>query len=544
MSLAGVLIGSGLAVLNRTEYANGWDAYYYLIQVQSLNNTGAMHSTEYSPVYLPILAWHAITGDYIASYKLSAVMIKLLFVFSVFTLGFSLLKSQSDVDRRTAFFTALIASALSAMSPSLNYFFTQFPKNLLGFALFFFAMASVYSTSRIWKGRESPYSNQKISRGSLISRMLGVLLLFLMTFFTHRFTAILSLFFLVLYFTPSVKPLFRYLWTEKKHEPGSAARSWLQKHWRKLLLFAPLFILLLLSHKLSLALSFYDLEVITSNFSLNPIFVPLAFIQNFGTFRLSAAWIVEIYLASALPLITGALLLNRHRFSFLRTGREYYILILIGLTGLFPFFKFSLTGLSYRLIYCTLLIFPLICIPYICIGVQKILRSRPIERILRQEAILVLLSVALLASSLYTGKSYSPELHDPPYEFYEELATESIASLADVDCELIIAHKALAEMITYTFEVDALPWAPEEYFPRERIWRITAGILQDEVAMYLSPELAEQYFLPLSRDYALMREDHWEAFVRSIANDAVMMEAVRTWRNPHEQRPAYMMKGE
>ncbi|MCD4700828.1 MAG: hypothetical protein K8S24_03130, partial [Candidatus Aegiribacteria sp.] len=421
--------------------------------------------------------------------------------------------------------------------------FTQFPKNLLGFALFFFFMASVYSTGRIWKGRELPSSNKNVSTRSLIARMLGVLLLFLLTFFTHRFTAILSLFFLVLYFAPSVKPLFRYLWTEKKHEPGCAARSWLQKHWRKLLLFAPLFVFLALFRKLSLALSFYDLEVITSNFSLSPIFVPLAFIQNFGTFKLSAAWIVEIFFASALPLITGALLLNRHRFSFMRHGREYYILILIGLTGLFPFFRFSLTGLSYRLFYCTLLIFPLICIPYICLGVQKILRYRPIERTLRQEAILVLLFVALLASSLYTGNSYNPELHDPPYAFYKELAAESIASLADVDCELIIAHKALAEMITYTFEVDALPWAPEEYFPRERIWRITAGILQDEVAMYLSPELAEQYFLPLSRDYALMREDHWEAFVLSIANEPVMLEAVRTWRNPHEQRPAYMMKG-
>lgn len=59
--------------------------------------------------------------------------------------------------------------------------------------------------------------------------------------------------------------------------------------------------------------------------------------------------------------------------------------------------------------------------------------------------------------------------------------------------------------------------------------------------MYLSPELAEQYFLPLSRDYSLMREDHWEAF---MLNEPLMLEAVRTWRNPLEQRPAYMMKGQ
>jgi len=550
MIMVGVLIGSGLQALSRTEYANGWDGYYYLVQVQSLHNTGSMHSPEYSLVYLPLIALHAITGNYITSYKLNAVLIESIFVLSVFTLGFSLLKSKSNVDTRTAFFAALIAGALSAMSPSLNYFFTQFPKNLLGFALLFFAMASVYSTSRIWKGREPASANQDIARNTRLSikglstRILGAILLFLATFFTHRFTAVLSLCFLVLYFAPSAKSLLQYLWTRK---PGSASTSWSQIHKRKLLrlliLLMPFIALFALSHRLPLALSIYDLEIITGNFSLRPIFVPVSFIQNFGAFRLSAAWIVEVFLAGALPLITGALLLRKHKFSFLHLGREYYILILIGLTGLFPFFRFSLTGLSYRLFYGTLLIFPLICIPYICFGVQRILRFRPEERTLGQEAILVLLFVALLASSLYTGKSYNPELHDPPYAFYEKLAEESIASLADVDYELIIAHKALAQMITYTFEVDALPWAPEEYFPRAGVWRITAGILQDEVAMYLSPELAVEYFIPLSRDYALMREDHWEAFMRSIANEPVMLEAVCTWRNPLEQRPAYMMKG-
>ncbi len=540
--LTGIAIGSGLTALNRTEYANGWDGYYYLVQMQSFHNTGSMRSPEYSLVYLPLLALHAITGNYITSYKLSAVLIKTLFVLSVFTLCYSLLKSKSDADKRTAFFTALIAGTLSAMSPSLNYFFTQFPKNLLGFALLFFAMASVYSTCRSWRGQNSPSLHRNISGKSLFARMLGVLLLFLATFFTHRFTAVLSLCFIVLYFAPSIKTLLQYLW---KREPGSTAASWLQRHKRKalrlLILLMSFMGLFALSHRLPLALSFYDLEIITINFSFSPIFVPVSFIHNFGALKLTAAWIVEIFLASALMLMTGALLLRKRKFSFLRLGREYYILILIGLTGLFPFFRFSLTGLSYRLFFGTLLIFPLLCIPYIYFGVQKILRFRPEER---AEAVLVLFFIALLASSLYTGKSYDPELHDPPCAFYEELAAQSIAALSDIDCELIIAHKALVSMITYTFEVDALPWAPEEYYTREKVWRITAGILREEVVLYLSSQVADQYFLPLSRDYSLMREDHWEAFMLSIANEPMMLEAVRTWRNPLEQRPGYMMKGQ
>ncbi len=63
-----------------------------------------------------------------------------------------------------------------------------------------------------------------------------------------------------------------------------------------------------------------------------------------------------------------------------------------------------------------------------------------------------------------------------------------------------------------------------------------------EVAIYLSPDLADKYFFSLSRDYALMREDHWEAFLQSIANEPVMLDPVHTWRNPMEQRPACMRK--
>ena len=516
--LFAVVIVSGFLAVFQTEYANGWDGYYYLIQVQSLSNTGAMHSPEYSPVYLPIIALHAVTGNYITSFKISVVLIKVLFVLSVFTLSLSLLRSTSGTDRRTAFYTALIAGALSAMSPSLNYFFAQFPKNLLGFAFFFFAISSVYSTSRSWKRRQSsPSSHQAIPNRSLIVRILGVLLLFIATYFTHRFTAVLSLCFLVLYFATAGKRLF-------------------------LILFVSLLVLLTLSSILSVAFSFYDLEVITSNFSPIPIFVPASFIQNFGAFKLTSAWIAEICLAGALPLITGILLLCRNRFNFLRLGREYYILIMIGLTGLFPFFRFSLTGLSYRLFFATLLILPLICIPYIRMCVRKIINFRHSGSESGREAILVLFFLVLVASSLYTGRSYNPEVHDPPYAFYDELAGEAAQALSGRNCELIIAHKALAEMITFRYEIDALPWSPEEYFQRDRVWRITAGILRDEISYYLSPETADNYYIGLSGDYGLLREDHWEAFLDSIANDPVMLEAVHTWRNPLEQRPAYMRK--
>jgi hypothetical protein len=352
-------------------------------------------------------------------------------------------------------------------------------------------------------------------------RLAGSLLLFLAAFFTHRFSAVLSLGFLILYLAPSAKRLPRPL---------------------LLILPAALIAVLALSHVLPLAISYRDLERVTGDFSWSPIFLPVSFLNGFGAFRLTTVWIIEIALSGALPILAGALLLRRRRSGVPGPDRGYAILILVALAGLFPFLRFSLTGLAYRLFFGTLLLLPLLCVPWIHAGVRSILRSGASGMTSGREAVPVMLFLALSALSIYTGRSYVPELHDPPYAFYGELAEEAMVGLSGRDCELVIAHRALAEMITYRYGVDALSWAPEDSFPRERVWRITAGILRDEVSLYLDPSVADSFFIPLSRDYALLREDHWEAFLRSIADEPVMLEAVRTWRNPLERRPAYLRK--
>lgn len=525
--LAGVVVFGGLQAVYQSEYANGWDGYYYLVQVQSLNNTGVMHSPEYSLVYLPLLALHAVTNDYVASYKITAVLIKLLFVFSVFAVSLSLLRSARDTGNRGIYFTALWAAALSAMSPSLNFFFTQFPKNLLGFAFFFYFMASVFGTDRFFR------SGKK--RKGLYLRLSGVALLFLAAFFTHRFSAVLSVCFLLLYSAPPAKRRLSKWLTGERQKQG--------RIFLLITILLLLFVLLLfISNRLPLAPSIHDLERITGDLSLKPIFIPASFIHSFSAVNISFAWLVEIMIAGVLPLLTIVLYFWRKRFSFLRFGRGYCILIILSLFGVFPFLRFSLTGISYRLFFCTLLMLPFIFLPYLHLAVKQMLMLRRDTTLLKAGVFPVFIFLALLASSLCTGRSYNPEPHDPPYGLYEKIAGEAVEALSDVDCELIIAHRSLAEMITFRYEVDALPWAPEEYFPRDRVWRITAGILRDEISYYLSPELADRYFLRLSGDYGLLREDQWEAFLVSIADNHVMMDAVDTWRNPLDRRPVYLIK--
>ncbi len=116
-----------------------------------------------------------------------------------------------------------------------------------------------------------------------------------------------------------------------------------------------------------------------------------------------------------------------------------------------------------------------------------------------------------------------------------------MSALDEEEFDLIIAHRSLAEFITFRYRVDALPWAPEEHFQRDRVWRITAGILGDEVSYYLSPDIAETRFVRLGGDYGLLREDHWETFVEKVSDDPVMMEAVEVWRNPLAVRPAFLV---
>lgn len=527
--LAASVTLNGMITVAQTEYATGWDGYYYLVQVKSLVEKGEMHSPEYSLVYVPLLAFHTVTGNYEAAYRMSSVLIKLIFVISVFVMSLSLLRDGGEKEPAVLGFTALLAASISAVSPSLNYFFTQFPKNLLGFALLLFFMASVMGLAR--RFREEGTSSVS---GLAVLKLLGVFLLFPATFFTHRFSAVLSVLFLLLYALSWTGSRLRSIMhrTEKKYWIVGAAA---------LILLASL---LLISETLPLAPSLDDLERVTQDISPVPIFVPAAFTRTFGIFRISLPWLVEIYAAALLSLATCLLLLFRRQFLFLRRGRGYVILLLFSLLGLFPFLTFTLTGLSYRLFFGTLLLLPLVLVPYISIAIRKIFRVCSSCKKCRAVPVLSGAVLLLVFISFFTARSYRPQMHDPPYGFYQELSDEVLEALSEKDWELIIAHKALAEMITYRHDADALPWAPEEYFSRDAVWRITAGVLRDEVAYYIGPENADEYFIRLIGDYGLLREDRWEEFMEAISGEPVILEALDTWRNPMEQRPEYLGKGE
>ena len=512
----------GLGTVGASSHPTGWDGYYYLVQVKSLVSEGEMHSPEYSPVYLPLLAFYGITGDYLASYRLSSVLILLLFVMSMFSVSLELVRASGGSGRE-AVFCALLAAGLSAVSPSLNFYFTQFPKNLLGLAFFlFFAAWAVALRRRISR------KDRNTGPGSMVLRLGGGLLLFLAAFFTHRFSAVLSLIFLLFFFAPDCMVLFRLLMKKGGRSARVAAAA-------VLALFL-LILVLSVSGRIPLAPSIRDLQRITGDVSSTPILVPLAFVNTFGAFRLTTPWLVEVFLASLLPVVTLLILLFGGRSCRLYMGRGHFVLLAISLIGLFPFLEFSLTGLSYRLLLATLLMFPVVCLPWIRMAVAR-LQENDWKGTLG--ASLGVTALALV--SVFDAGSYRPELHDPPYGYYLELSDGIMEALSGREAELIVAHRSLAEVITFRHGADALPWSPEERFRRERVWRVTAGIMRSEFRYYLAPVGMDTLFMPIQGDYCLLREDAWEAFMDSIADEPAMMQAAETWRNPLERRPAYLV---
>jgi len=55
--------------LDQTPFANGWDSYFYLVQLKSLEETGRMHSPEASLIYPYLRLFYWITGDYVLGIK-------------------------------------------------------------------------------------------------------------------------------------------------------------------------------------------------------------------------------------------------------------------------------------------------------------------------------------------------------------------------------------------------------------------------------------------------------------------------------------------
>jgi len=110
-----------IAQVFRSPVADGFDGYYYVMQVNHLFREGAMHSSDFSLIYLPLILLGLVFPP-LLSYKITVVLIGVLFTLS----GYRFVRKSGSRAM------ALMAVFYILLSPSVLFFTLQFPKNLLG----------------------------------------------------------------------------------------------------------------------------------------------------------------------------------------------------------------------------------------------------------------------------------------------------------------------------------------------------------------------------------------------------------------------------
>ncbi len=491
--LAGASFGWRYAALAQTPYANGWDSYFYLLQLKSWIETGRMHSPEYALIYPALRVFYNLTGDYATAAKCCAAALTGWLTYIICRLEC----------RATGW--PGVATAWVVFSPHLTYFAAQYPKNLLGVGCFACCVlyCASFRTPIVLSGVDFLYKNTR--------RALAVAGLLVLNYVGHKLTFALSAAFMALWaFFAVEKTAWRAFFLQKKRIAWAlaigvcmAAAVWyLYRHeWER-----------------------------AGQFFAHAQFGPWAFMVDFDGWppwaaesRVSGWWAAEIGAALMVWLV-----------SFLwPSSPTQRALTGLGLLLLIPWSEWSLTSLAYRFFLMFVLLAPW------CWAVQVRSQRWP-ERVV---------AGLLLMASAWSWQSYQPARHDPDYAVLDRATRRMMLHLSPDGqksrAELIIAPNALAEYATFTTGIDAMPWLPEYFVAPDRLWRIVGNVRFEELRYFAAAEGAPDSaaVVRLSGGYCLLREDLWQAAIeraQAVQDDDFVARAT-TWPNPTRIRPAFLL---
>ena len=506
--------------LVQTPYVNGWDGYYYLVQLQSWQTEGVMHSLEAALVYPYLWLFYWLTGDYVVAYKMGAAVLAGLFTIATAYAAQSLIptpkppiglvpKSEIPIP------TSDIAIIWTVLSPQLTYMAAQYPKNLLGLTLFVWLIGLV--------SRRGP---QPVVWAVLC-----------LNYFGHRLTFVLSILFCATYFlVANVNRWqdFRLKWSAIFNTTPAATkeRSKFTRFWPLAAVGA-----IILASQLPGLFKWADFGRFSGVFHWPPQLAPWSFVTTFGWERLSWAWLLE----TAFVLLTwagAAFGLLRHRPVVPGAAALFAVASL----ALFPCWEWSYVGISWRLWLVFGLLAPLMCvtIPFGSVANRRQQR-KPLFHIISYGM------VALVA--YWLPQTYTPRLHDPNYAHFERLRAtiaQHWVKFPDTKPDLLICHNALAEYITFTARVDAMPWIPEYHMDSNRLWRMASGVWPQTLRYYaLEGDTAQQHlFKNLGASYVLLPEYAWQRALKNAAlnGDTAFVGVATRWPNPSAQRPKWLRK--
>ena len=548
-----LLIGLSLATLSallrfwaldQTPYANGWDSYFYLVQLKSLEETGQMHSPEASLIYPYLQLFYWLTGDYVRGMKTGVAVLCGLWVAVVY--GSTAFRASGSAPLRAlvtnekginAFFPdslkAVLPALIALFSPHLTYFAAQYPKNLLG--LIFFGLF-VNSLQRPVAGRY----------GWLLPAFCLII-----NYFGHRMTFGLAVVYLVLHL------LFQFQWAtftklfkfSKRVVPDSERPAFSTGTLKKIMFYGAIAVgLFLLAGQFFPGLAnMADSGRLQGVISAAPQFAPRSFVQTFGFQRISAWWLFEIIAITVLFLWALFQALRRH-------DRERLPLLMVCALLIFPFLEWSTTGIAWRFWMVFVLLIPLAS-PKSLASAKSAVRSPKSEvgsvkpafsgwKISVRAAGICLCGAALFVAAFFSWKSYQPALHDPDYAQFQKMTERTQVYFEGQPApELVIAHNALAEYFTFTTGIDAMPWLPEYEIDSFRLWRIAAGVHQPTLQYFSGKEHAG-HIKSLGGNYYLLPEFVWrQALVRAHSEqDELFLEVAESWRNPWKMRPGWLLR--
>lgn len=488
-----VFLLAGLAIVSaelrfwafsQTPYANGWDSYFYLVQLKSLEETGRMHSPEASLIYPYLRLFYWMTGDYVLAMKAGTAILAGAFSASVFWL------SQGPTRKLPFTFCSLLLGAWSLFSPHLTYFAAQYPKNLLGVVLL---VVFVGSLSKI-----------KVQK---LSTWVFPVILLLINYFGHRLTFSLAAVYLIFWLVFQYKSsLFGKLFSLKNLLYACVALGFFFAVGQ---IFPGLF-------------HFADFGRLDGVLALPPQFAPYSFVSQFGLERISGWWLLEVCAVTGVWLLAVGFALQRKKIF----NASIPLFVLCSLL-LFPFLEWSFTGVAWRFFLVFILLTPLLVIDF---------------QIDNQRRSGLIFAAILAFCSLFSWKSYHPKQHDPDYAAFAQVTNQARQILAEKQPELVIAPNVLSEFFTFTTGVDAMPWLPEYSIDSNRLWRIATGVHLRTLEYYAGVNRTRMK--PLGFQYFLMPEYVWQSIVRKAEweNDEDFLADMRRGRNPSQVRPGWLLR--
>lgn len=464
---------------NQTPYANGWDSYFYLVQIKSLETTGQMHSPEASLIYPYLRAFYWLTGDYVSGMKWGVATLCGLWVALLGTTRFSALGEQAFMPAQ------YVLPTWALFSPHLTYFAAQYPKNLLGLLLF---GAFVVSLQRPFSGKWW---------------WLAPTLLLVLNYFGHRMTFGLAVAYLLLY-------LFFQFGTRLFD------RTALVK-WALVAVVAGA--LFLLAGQVFPGLAhFADLGRLGGLLRPTPQFAPWSFVQSLGWQRMSPFWLFEI---GVLVLLFGWSLVS----AFRQHDLARLPLIVLCAALLFPFMEWSSTGLAWRCWMVFVLLAPLA------------LQWPDGKKAWAWSA--ALLIAAFFSWKSYQPALQDPDYA----QFDKITARTQAYLGDSLRAELVIAHNALAEYFTFSTGTDAMPWLPEYGMDSTRLWRVAAGMHLPTLNYFSGEKNARRIKNLGGQYCLLPEYVWQAALVRARAEqDTVFLETAESWRNPWKARPGWLLR--